>query len=165
MSASKSTNPVPFEVEDEEIRIDGKRPGRAKVIPLKSVLRSLPTTAARAEKTGLQGLDFSMTAEVLAVLGAINLESGLGSEDVPLKDRVDWTLRMAPFLTQLREGFARRKGAKMPQTTAALAEEASKRSASIKRLTEALAKTPAQAGAAAASVVLEDPDDECDHDD
>lgn len=159
MTMSKSPNPVPFEVEEEEIRVDGKRPGRAKVIPLKSVLRSLPTTAARAERGGLQNLDFSMTAEVLAVLGAINLESGLGSDEVPLKDRVDWTLRMAPFLTQLREGFARRKGAKMPQTTAALAEEASKRSASIKRLTEALAKTPAQAGAAAASEVLEGQDD------
>lgn len=155
MPRSNTPEPVPFEIEDE--LLEGKKPGRPRVIPIKSILRSLPSTAERAEK-GLVNLDFSMTAEVLAVLGAINLESALGSDEVNLKDRVEWTLRMAPFLTQLREGFSRKKGAKMPKTTQALAEEASKRSESIKTLMAALGKSPAEAGAAAAEEVLGDED-------
>ena len=155
MPGSKQKNPAPLDVE-EELNRYGK-PGRPRnVVPFKSLIRSLPTTAQRAEKTGLKDLDFSMTAEVLAVLGAINLETGLSSDDVALKDRVDWVLRMAPFLTQLREGFSRKKGAKMPKTTEALAQEASRRSESIKKLMDALGKTPAEAGKMAAEEVLAD---------
>jgi hypothetical protein len=154
MPASKTPNPLPLDVEDEQTT--PKKVGRPKVIPIKSILRALPTTAERTEKTGLTNLDFSMTAEVLAVLGAINLETALGSDEVALKDRVDWTLRMPPFLTQLREGFSRKKGARMPRTTQALAEEASKRSENIKKLMESLGRTPAEAGATAAEVVLDE---------
>ena len=132
----------------------GRKPGRSKVIRFGTILKSLPTTDARIVKSGLSNIDFSMTAEVLSVLGAINLENGLGSEDVPLKDRVEWTLRMAPFLSQLREGFSRKKGAKLPKTTAALAEETAKRSASIKKLVSALNKSPAESGKAAADELL-----------
>ena len=138
----------------------GRKPGRAKIIKFGSILRSLPTTDARIVKSGLSNIDFSMTAEVLSVLGAINLETGLGNEDVPLKDRVEWTLRMAPFLSQLREGFSRKKGTKLPKTTAALAEETAKRSESIKKLMSALNKSPAEAGQAAADEVLPPAEDD-----
>ena len=146
-----------FDVE-AELGPQGGKPGRPRVIPMKSILRSLPTTAERADKQGLSNIDFSMTAEVLAVLGAINLESGLGDDKTPLKDRVEWTLRLAPFLNTLREGFKRQKGAKLPKTTEELAKEASKRSASIKKLMAALKEKPAIAGAIAAQEVL--PEDE-----
>lgn len=157
---SKSPDPLPFELEEDEGLV--KKNGRPKnIIPMKSLLRALPNTADRIEEGGVRNIDFSMTAEVLAVLGAINLENALSSDDVNLKDRVEWTLRLAPFLTQLREGFARKKGVKLPKTTAALAEEMARRSESIKKLAGALGKPAQEAGATAASVVLsEDEDDE-----
>jgi len=155
-------NLAPLEVALETETEFGRKPGRPKVIRFGSILKSLPTTDARIVKGGLASIDFSMTAEVLSVLGAINLENGLGSEDVPLKDRVEWTLRMAPFLGQLREGFSRKKGNKLPKTTAALAEETAKRSASIKKLVDALKKTPAEAGKIAADELLPQPLEEDD---
>ena len=145
---------------DLEIEAEiGKKNGRPRVVRFNSILKSLPTTDLRVVTNGIANIDFSMTAEVLSVLGAINLEMALGSEDVALKDRVEWTLKMAPFLSQLREGFTRKKGNKLPKTTAALAEESAKRSASIKKLIEALSKTPTEAGKIASEEILEDEDD------
>jgi len=134
-----------------------KKPGRPRnVIPINSLMRGLPTTADRLATDGMASLDFSMTAEVLAVLGAITLERALGTDEVSIEKRVEWTLRLAPFLGQLREGFVRRKGAKLPATTQALAEEASKRSSSIKTLMAALGKPAEEAGTIAAKEVLPD---------
>ena len=126
------------------------------VIPINSLMRAIPSTADRLANDGMASLDFSMTAEVLAVLGAITLERALGTDDVSIEKRVEWTLRLAPFLGQLREGFPRRKSAKLPATTQALAEEAGKRSASIKTLMAALGKPAEEAGTIAANEVLPD---------
>jgi hypothetical protein len=110
---------------------------------MKSLLRGLPTTDARVMEGGLQAVDLSMTAEVIAVLEAILLEKALGDEKIPLEKKVEWVLRSPPFLTRLTEGFARKKGAKMPKTTEALKEEFSKRSESVARLVSALGTSAA----------------------
>lgn len=139
--------PLPIEVEEENIGLHSLNAGRPRVIPLRSVLRRLPSTSLRANDGGIEAVDLSVTAEVIAVLEAIILEAALADEKIPAEKKVEWVLRSAPFLSRLTEGFARKKGTNMPKTVDALKEEFAARSESIRKLQEQLGTPEGEAAA------------------
>lgn len=100
-------------------RSGGNYPG------LKHLLAICPSTAKTVEKHGLDAFDPKLASKVISMLSAAVLEEGLaaGDLDVPLYKRVDWALKSAPLISQLKEEKAKEQPSKYPETEKAVQEE------------------------------------------
>lgn len=104
----------------------------------------IPSVKAQIEQNGFDAFDPVLAGKVLGLLAFRCLERGLASNDndVPLYKKMDWSLRVAPVISQLQNGMGIKEKPAMPETEALVDNELSKRLGRLKTL--ATKDTPEQ---------------------
>lgn len=120
-----------------------KRGRMIRNIPVKSLLRRMKSIAQQVNEEGTA--DHRLAAEMIGLLSALAVEEGLTSEEVPLRTRVEWALRTAPMIAQLREGWGKKKETRYPKTVEGVKNEIAKRTDKLKMLAAAIEGAPKEA--------------------
>lgn len=137
--------PIGAEAEGTALKRPRGRPrkGTSVAPPLDSVTRAIKGVEQIANEVG--ELDFSLTRKQLATDSAITLERGLRANEqvVPLKQKVEWALRIAPFIAMLETLVPKDTGASMPKTEKGVEAELGSRIDNLKKMFDPKAPLPA----------------------
>jgi len=115
-----------------------------KRLPMSSILKVLKSI----EETAMEGRspDASLSRKILADYACINLERALTADDdeIPLKQRADLALRIAPIVAMLETLIPKDTGKGMPKTEGAVDLEIQRRLGALNTLIRKGANVPVE---------------------
>lgn len=140
MSASKRPDQTSPKVALEGAVKRDNRGRPANPMPLKSILRRMPSVAEFVEKDGVQGSDLTFLAKLLVLQHAILLQTVYRDDEVDLLRKVEVANKALGIIDKLRDGWRDPNAdkAKYPHTETELDGELAKRLKQMQELDKAI---------------------------
>lgn len=118
-----------------------QRPNRKSQVSMIAVERRIKRLTEQIVKLGPENVSLALVAKYHKLLAAINVEEGLLDQTIDLKQRVEWSLRISPYISMLTEGVPKHVKDPYPKVTKQVEAEISQRVERLRNIAPYLQKS------------------------